>query len=128
MPGSPISADDARRPGQIRRIMRASLRAWGLEGLAGAAELVTSELVTNAFVHGRGPEVRLRLLWTAPGVVRVEVSGGEPVVLPSPRTDEGGLAERGRGLALVDACSDRWGLTDDECGVWFELVLKEGTA
>ncbi|MGW2053676.1 ATP-binding protein [Streptomyces sp. NPDC001840] len=63
---------------------------------------------------------RVEVTDRAPGVPYVEQpsSGEEPV-------DE--LAEGGRGLLLVEAVTDRWGVTPQKSGgktVWFECVAK----
>lgn len=83
-------------------------------------EVVVSELVTNAIRHGR-PEITLTLAVDGPRV-RGEVVDHGPG-MPRPRTpadDEAG----GRGLAIVQACTRRWGVTPLPDGhgkcVWFE--------
>ena len=83
--------------------------------------LLVSEVATNALVHGRG-DVEVRVLAPRDGLLRVEVSDGDPA-LPRPRaasTD----AEGGRGLALVDALAASWGTHASPTGkvVWFEVV------
>ncbi|MEW1779361.1 ATP-binding SpoIIE family protein phosphatase, partial [Streptomyces sp. NPDC086777] len=106
------------------------LTAWDLEDLAFAAELVVSELVTNAIRYGR-PPVRLRLILSRapdrPGddparAVLCEVSdaGGTVPHLRRARTfDEGG-----RGLLLVAQLATRWGTRHARHGktVWAELT------
>ncbi|MGP4102937.1 ATP-binding protein [Nonomuraea sp. KM90] len=100
-----------------RRLTRATLRDWGVPDEP--ADLLVSELVTNAVQHAGGP-VRLRLS-AADGVLRCEVGDGGPG-LPRPRPatpdDEGS-----RGLALVAALASAWGSTRTRRGkvVWFEL-------
>ncbi len=83
------------------------------------AVLLTSELVTNAIVHG-GSSARVRMVGTRHRL-RVEVGDDNPC-LPSPRerSDE---ATGGRGLAIVDALAWHWGASPDNRGkvVWFEL-------
>lgn len=82
------------------------------------AELLTSELVTNAIIHAR-PPVRLR----------AEVRGGHAIVVVS---DHGGGPEaprvhHGRGLSLVLALAHRCGswTTRDGTTVWFWLPLDQ---
>ncbi|WP_432489096.1 ATP-binding protein [Kineococcus sp. SYSU DK018] len=70
------------------------------------AELLTSELVSNALEHGRGPVV-LTLTHDAEGIV-VGISDGEARG-PALRTQLPGATE-GRGIALVDALSTTWGV------------------
>jgi anti-sigma regulatory factor (Ser/Thr protein kinase) len=83
--------------------------------------LVISELVSNALAHGRGQVVfRLQL---DEGIVRGEV------------IDQGGgfeheIRERGpedvsgRGLLLVEALTNRWGVHEGTTHVWFELTAR----
>jgi anti-sigma regulatory factor (Ser/Thr protein kinase) len=84
--------------------------------------LLVSELLTNAVVHGEGETMRL-VLRIEHGVCRVEVIDGgngftPTATLPSP------LAPGGRGLFLVDALSDDWGVYNGRSThVWFELKL-----
>ncbi|BDT39554.1 ATP-binding protein [Streptomyces yaizuensis] len=124
-PGSPLSADDARRPGQIRRIVRASLRRWGLEEeeLVGAADIAITELVTNALAHGQGPDfvVRVRVgSWLV-----IEVIGDGPVTLDGRQPPGGLLAESGRGLDIVRAVAADVRLTAGGRGVRCELTLPK---
>jgi anti-sigma regulatory factor (Ser/Thr protein kinase) len=82
-------------------------------------ELALSELVTNAVLHGRDP---IGMTVTRTSVcVRVEVSDGSPVSPSFSMLDP--TAVTGRGLMIISAASDRWGvepLPDGKC-VWFEL-------
>lgn len=85
--------------------------------------LATSEVVTNAVEHG-APPVLLRVA-PAPERLRVEVQDGSP--LPPRARDEVAPSEiRGRGLAIVERCTDRWGVEPaaDGKAVWFELDLR----
>jgi anti-sigma regulatory factor (Ser/Thr protein kinase) len=103
-----------------RGYTRAILDEWNLASLTDAAELVVSELVSNsvqATMDAGGwprygedglPVVHLRLA-SDRGRVRVEVWDSVPRAPAArhPRLDE----EGGRGLALVEALSDRWAWT-----------------
>lgn len=83
-------------------------------------ELALSELVTNALLHGREPiEVALRL---SPDALRVEVRDANPVSPSFSMLDP--TAVTGRGLMLISAVSDRWGVDPCPDGkvVWFELL------
>jgi len=118
LPPEPASASRA----------RAFVRAWcaraGVEEDAcEAAVLLTSEVVTNAFLHGRS-EARLSVtggLVEGSPTVHVEVgdeNSRRPVRL---RTGTGELD--GRGLGIVEACSLAWGVVDAPVGkvVWFDV-------
>lgn len=79
-----------------------------------------SELVTNAVLHAQS-DVTLGVQ-IVDGLLRVEVGDGSPYV-PQLRADSE-VALGGRGVALVDACADRWGVTPrppEGKTVWFEL-------
>jgi anti-sigma regulatory factor (Ser/Thr protein kinase) len=88
---------------------RLVLREWQLTELADSAELLVSELMTNAITAnqatGVGSPVRLWLLADhARLLILVQDDSTHPPVRTTPSTD----AERGRGLLLVDAISNRW--------------------
>ncbi|MFF7353164.1 MULTISPECIES: SpoIIE family protein phosphatase [Streptomyces] len=114
---------EPRSVGRAREYARARLQSWGLEPLVDTAELLVSELVTNALRYGEG-EIRLRLLLDRTLVCEVWDSG---LVQPRRRrardTDEGG-----RGLQLVGLLSAAWGSRRTPRGktVWFELPLPGG--
>ncbi|MFE2692456.1 SpoIIE family protein phosphatase [Streptomyces mirabilis] len=114
---------EPRSVGRAREYARTQLTAWGLEPLVDTAELLVSELVTNALRYGEG-EIRLRLLLDRTLVCEVWDSG---LVQPRRRrardTDEGG-----RGLQLVGLLSASWGSRRTPRGktVWFELPLPDG--
>jgi anti-sigma regulatory factor (Ser/Thr protein kinase) len=78
--------------------------------------LLATELVTNAFRHGR-PPITL-VIDEKPDSLRVEVAdggGGRPRRRPEPGADGGW------GLLLVEATADRWGVADGSTSVWFEI-------
>jgi anti-sigma regulatory factor (Ser/Thr protein kinase) len=87
------------------------LREWDLAQLAEQAELVVSELLTNAVKASRRLDppapVRLWLLPDGAGV-RILVWDASPQE-PAPRAMTADDADGGRGLLLVEAVSDRWG-------------------
>ncbi|WP_327345811.1 ATP-binding SpoIIE family protein phosphatase [Streptomyces europaeiscabiei] len=127
LPSGPLA------PGAARRFVGAALAEWAELDLPGAAALsarlvedvlvVVSELVTNAVVHaGTDVELLCRLgrdVPAAAGWLLVEVSDHHP---SKTVRDEGaerpylverpyGAAEYGRGLRLVAALSEAWGIT-----------------
>ncbi|MFF9216311.1 ATP-binding protein [Streptomyces viridosporus] len=107
----------------LRRILRLYLTGAGLVGLTDAAELALTELVANVVRHVPGRRCRICFL-LRPGGVRVEVADGCPR-LPT-RAAGDGLGEGGRGLVIVDAVTDRWGVAVRPDGrgktVWFECL------
>jgi anti-sigma regulatory factor (Ser/Thr protein kinase) len=95
--------------------------------LAGDAELLVSELVSNAVRHGR-PEITLRVSLDPP-LIGVSVHD-EGAALPSTAVERADLSEpSGRGLFLVDRMSSDWGITpsDPPPGktVWFRLDPRD---
>ncbi len=100
--------------GRARQFLVRQLETWGLAPLAESAELVLSELATNAVRHAYPPYGRLfatRVERLESGGVRIEVHDASDVK-PEPR-DASTFAESGRGLALVDALTGgRWGVSD----------------
>ncbi|MCU1624661.1 MAG: protein serine phosphatase with GAF(s) sensor(s) [Frankiales bacterium] len=109
-----------------RAAVQEFLTAEGLGDRAYDGALAVSEVVTNAVIHGRVPLV-LRLLITADGV-RIEVGDGSPVSPAFSMIDP--TAVTGRGLMLVSAVADRWGVEPEEHGktVWFAFDHLHPTA
>jgi anti-sigma regulatory factor (Ser/Thr protein kinase) len=97
-----------------RDFTRVTLLDWGRSALTDAAELVVSELVTNAVRHGipaarelgEPPVVGLRLLAQEPLVMCLVTDPARTVPV---LRDADPAAESGRGLTVVEACSVRWG-------------------
>ncbi|WOI63642.1 ATP-binding protein [Streptomyces fradiae] len=87
------------RVAHMRRITAAFLRHRSLDSLTDDAELVVSELVTNAVRHGAGP-VGLRVALGV-GELRIEVRDGSSI--PARLRTADPADESGRGLFLVDA-------------------------
>ncbi|WP_037960704.1 ATP-binding protein [Streptomyces violens] len=111
-----------------REFARRALADWGVgEARTQDALLCVSELVTNAVRHGVPPGrgFRLRLLRAGEALVRIEVHDSGPghprVADPAEDGDE-----RGRGLLLVEAVADKWGVGERDPGkiVWCEVGLS----
>jgi anti-sigma regulatory factor (Ser/Thr protein kinase) len=108
--------------------IRAALSFLKLDEYANEAEIITSELVTNAIQHVRrhGAEtvgVTLAGTWN-PETVTVVVSDSSPEgpVMPEASAD----SERGRGLQIVEALSAHWGWHPEDGGkVIFAILAKE---
>jgi anti-sigma regulatory factor (Ser/Thr protein kinase) len=88
--------------------------------------LLTSEVVSNVILHagphGPGTEVVVALSRTAERI-RVEVADGHPGF---PKVGDDAVDKvSGRGLLILDALADAWGVTPDGSGkvVWFEVQV-----
>ena len=104
---------------RARRFVAATMRAWGCDDAIADAELLVSELVTNAVLHARsetrvtmerdGSTLRISVHDTSPTRPRLRRLGPESVT--------------GRGLLLVDRIARRWGVDPETDGksVWFEV-------
>ncbi|MGW1911501.1 SpoIIE family protein phosphatase [Streptomyces sp. NPDC002076] len=115
----------------VRTACARRLTEWGLEEVVFTAELILSELITNAVRYGSEP-ITVRLLRTAPvsrpaaGTLIFEVSDGSstsPRLRRAKATDEGG-----RGLFLVAQFAERWGTRYTPTGkvIWAEQSLHGG--
>lgn len=103
--------------GLARTFTAATLNIWGLACLVDGVNLAVTELVTNAVLHAR---TTMRLTLTlADGRLRVDVQDYSPA-LPV-RSDPGLDATGGRGLLLVEALAEAWGVDLRGPGkvVWF---------
>jgi anti-sigma regulatory factor (Ser/Thr protein kinase) len=110
---APESVSEARR--HVRQVLQAQPR-----DVVDVAELLTSELVTNAIRHGASG---FELTITVEQNIRVEVrdeGAGRPSVVSAGPQDPSG-----RGLGIVEALSSAWGVIDAADGktVWYELSL-----
>ncbi|WP_381794565.1 ATP-binding protein [Streptomyces niveus] len=110
-----------------RSLVRTALVAWGLEHLSDTGALVVTELVSNSVTHTR--TYSIRVIITRPGetFVRIAVADNSRTI-PTLRTLTGVHEETGRGLAIIDALTWRWG-TDLLPGgkrVWGDLRCEAG--
>ena len=115
--------------GAARRLVRAATASAVPLELVETAELLVSELVTNAVVHA-GTPVEIGVAVLEDLTVAVTVSDGSPHA-PVTR-DYADTAGTGRGLLLVQELADRWGVQVTPAGksVWFCLspTSRPGTA
>ncbi|MGW6059976.1 SpoIIE family protein phosphatase [Streptomyces sp. NPDC055189] len=137
LPGNPLA------PAAARRFVRAALVDWSelsVPAAAGVTDRVTddavllvSELVTNAVVHaGTTVELVCRLdeagLGESTDSLVIEVSDHHPAraVRSDPSSQAPGTPEYGRGLQLVAALSESWGITyrTGTKSVWARLPVE----
>jgi anti-sigma regulatory factor (Ser/Thr protein kinase) len=114
---------EAREIAGLRRVMRLHLCRWGLPELVDAAQLCVTELVANVVRHV-GPETPTTLAVSMNGTnLRIEVRDPDTRALPT-LMSAGEDDEAGRGVALVDATAERWGvlLRADSKITWCELA------
>lgn len=114
-------------PADLSSVRRARLFArevvtgWGLGDLADDVQLGTSELITNAVKHA-GTQVLLSLRLGT--VLTVEAHDAEPQ-LRRPAVEADPMSASGRGLHIIAAISNDWGVRQSPRGkaVWFTLPL-----
>lgn len=110
-----------------RRFVTSEVAARGMSGLVEDAALVVGELLANARQHGRPP---VTVCVSGGGnALRIEVSDGSP---RSPIRSTRNLSNMtGRGLALVEAVTSRWGVDRGPGNgktVWAEVAQDAATA
>jgi anti-sigma regulatory factor (Ser/Thr protein kinase) len=116
LPATPAAASVA------RLFVRCLCEEWGVGSVADVAELLSSELVTNAVLHARS-SIELEAARTA-SALRVDVRDVgrgqvQPKAQPAPTEAEGG-----RGLSIVASLAQSWGVEESSGGksVWFTLA------
>lgn len=125
-------SDDPAELGSSRELVGKTLATWGLSEQAELAELVVTELATNALRHGTGP-IDIALSYSGKDL-RTEVhdhGAGRPVRRRTTVDDE-----QGRGLELIDGLIDlnggARGVVDDTDGpgktVYVALSLDSSQA
>lgn len=114
-------ARDPAEVGRARAAVREQLHDWGLPKLVAPAELMVSELVTNAVRHSHARPVALRLVRADTLLCEVDDDDHELPALKSAGPGD----ETGRGLRVVSTLAREWGASRTGAGktVWFELTL-----
>ncbi len=127
LPAAPLATavtDLAAAPESVsagRDFLAKTLSSWGYAEAMDNARLLLSEVLTNAVQHGQGP-IGVHLCRTDADLT-VEISDHSPA-LPQPR-QAGEDEESGRGLLLVRALADDWGVRPTDAGktTWFSLKM-----
>ncbi|WP_405776801.1 ATP-binding protein [Streptomyces sp. NBC_00859] len=110
---------------RARKFTAEALADWGRTARTDDVLLCVSELATNALLHGVPPGrgFRLHLYLERDGLLRLEIhdSGPGEVRVPPEAVDSDG----GRGLSIVAAIADKWGVGERSPGktVWCEFTL-----
>lgn len=116
LPATPAAASVA------RLFVRCLCEEWGVGSVADVAELLSSELVTNAVLHARsGIELEAARTSTA---LRVDVRDVGQGRIQSKTQQAPTEAEGGRGLSIVESLAEDWGVEESASGksVWFTLA------
>jgi anti-sigma regulatory factor (Ser/Thr protein kinase) len=105
-----------------RRLTKEALSRWGCDGLIDDAQLVVTELVTNAILHSKSDcTVTIDLGAQKLRIAVTDNGNGVPEPQPFDLTREGG-----RGLLIVATLADAWGVIPEDGAagktVWAELV------
>ncbi|MEV0779735.1 ATP-binding protein [Streptomyces sp. NPDC050428] len=114
-----------RRVANLRRITGALLREGDVrEDAVETVQLLVSEIVTNAVVHGGGDRVRFSISYGPSGDVLIEADDGSParIEVRNPETED----ETGRGLLLVAALARAWGRRGTR--TWCTVDTREASA
>jgi anti-sigma regulatory factor (Ser/Thr protein kinase) len=122
LPATPAAASVA------RLFVRCLCEEWGVGSVADVAELLSSELVTNAVVHARSA-IELEAARTQSDL-RVDVRDVGPGTVEAEARPPSSEAEGGRGLAIVASLADSWGVESTGRGksVWFTLETPSESA
>ncbi|MEV7813679.1 SpoIIE family protein phosphatase [Streptomyces flaveolus] len=115
---------DPREVARARRLVRERLLDWGLPQAVETAELLVSEVVTNAVRHAESDRIGLRVVRT--DALLFEVTDDEPA-LPA-MVSAGPYDESGRGLRVVSRLAREWGASASghRKTVWFEQAVTTG--
>ncbi|WP_432561020.1 ATP-binding SpoIIE family protein phosphatase [Kineococcus sp. SYSU DK003] len=114
---------DTRAVGAARDYLRTTLSEWDLSSAADEAELVVSELVTNALLHTGSPAALTLRHEVADGLLSVGVEDCS-TRHPQPR-DSTEEATGGRGMHIVEVVAQRWWVAPRGNGktVWADLLV-----
>ncbi|SNT56244.1 ATP-binding protein [Actinacidiphila glaucinigra] len=121
---------DPRSLKEVRLFVQKTIHAWGLEAFIDDLILVVNELTTNAVRHALTSDDEthvnawLGMTRTAGSVVCAVTDPSSLPPRPQPRQD---LAQKGRGLLIVDALTSQWGYAHTQPAgktVWARITAK----
>ncbi|WP_285515653.1 ATP-binding protein [Streptomyces sp. NBRC 14336] len=108
-----------------RLLATEQLRTWALP--VDPAANIVAELAANAATHGRVPGRNFQLmLYVVGDTLRIEVTDTQGDGLPQPKEATADTSEAGRGLLVVAALADRWGVDRNlppRKTVWAEVTV-----
>ncbi|MEU0694544.1 ATP-binding protein [Streptomyces niveus] len=91
-----------------RSLVRTALDTWGLDHLTDAAALIVTELVSNSVNHTHTRTIQVTVSRPGKLFVRVAVADDSKSI-PTIRVQADHHEEAGRGLAIIEALTWRWG-------------------
>jgi anti-sigma regulatory factor (Ser/Thr protein kinase) len=109
-----------------RRRLSAELAASGVfESIVDDASVIVSELLSNALRHARPlPSGQVRLTWVRTGEL-LELAVSDGGAMTEPRRGPGTLSSLGgRGLGIVEALCEGWGVRHDDGSTTVWAVLR----
>lgn len=120
LPAEPV------RVGQARRHVAAVIRDWKVSVDVDTAVLLTSEIFTNAILHGGAADGEIRLVEAWDGErFRIEVHDSRPAGPDlGDRPLDAVTGESGRGLGMVELLADHWGVERTAEGKQVYFVLE----
>ncbi|MBL1115297.1 ATP-binding protein [Streptomyces sp. 110] len=112
-----------REVGGVRKLTESVLSGWRIpESVVYVAQVLVSEVFTNAVRHGDGEDISVAFSY-AEDEVRIEVGDGSPGVpkLMEPDLD----SEHGRGMDIVSKLAKEWGVSSGGMTTWFTIPAAE---
>lgn len=111
-------------PVAARQLVAALLPLWELGHLAADAQLIVTELVSNAYQHAPGSDSFELEILGYPDRIRIALADGSaarPVIAELDQT-----RPTGRGMRIVAALATEWGAEDHHGGkrVWVDLATR----
>jgi serine/threonine-protein kinase RsbW len=115
----------AEAPQRVRRLVREAVGPVLSAEFLHEATLLASEITTNAVQHGDDGRLHVAVeVDRQGGCVQVAVTNPGPGFDPA-SLNSSGDPERGRGLRIVEALADKWGVDPGPpTVVWFEVSLE----